>query len=90
MLTPLTHPPTVGSTKTCGEIYKGSQQGISSKYPRAALPKSQAECHLLRNKSLSNEMETHVNVFAPSRTKRVRSQRYGPLIILKNPDTRSA
>ena len=35
-------------------------------------------------------METHVNVFAPSRTKRVLSQRYGPLIILKNPDAYSA
>ena len=31
-------------------------------------------------------MEMHVDVFAPGRTKRVLSQRYGPLIILKNPE----
>ena len=41
---------------------------------------------LLGMKELSDEIETHVNVLAPSRAKRVLSQSYGPLIILKNPN----
>ena len=83
MFTPLTHHPTVGSTKTYGEILKGLQQGISSKYPRAALPELRIEYQFSLHEVALGRNGTHIYVVAPRRTKRVLSQCYGPLIILQ-------
>lgn len=43
LLIPPTHPPTAGLTRTHGDTWKGSQQGVSSIYPHASLSKLQAE-----------------------------------------------
>ena len=55
------------------------------KYPRTTFPKLQTES-IFFTKQLSKGMKLHVKVLAPRRTERVLSQRYAPLIILKNSD----
>ena len=87
MLIPLTHPPTVDSTKPTVKFKRGRTKGFRQNIRMLLFRSYKLNVNLLCTNWLSTEMETHVIVFAPSRTKRIRGQRYGPLIIFKNPDT---
>ena len=89
MITPLTHPPTVDSTKPV-RFKRGRSQEFRQNIRVLVFRNYKLNVNLLRTEETSNEMETHVNVFAPSRTKRFSAKRFGPLIILKKTDTRSA
>ena len=77
------------SARIYGEIEKASQQGISSEHPHVAPQKLQTEHQVStfweRSSPLAKWKRTSM-CFSPSRTKRVLSQGYGPLIILNNPD----
>ena len=81
------YPLVADSSRTYGETSKGSQQGIHNFFRALLFRSYELNVDLLRTKLFSDKMKTHVDMLAPSRTKRVLSLRYGSLVILENPDT---